>query len=101
MSENSGVYLKVDEVEKFIPAFETFGNVLNAVNMGLEAAATLLKLTAYTGLVGGAVVTHYIASIKPVIKKMADKSFEISRDIDGAVRFVRDGDDTGSKRFMN
>ena len=94
------VFLDIPQVEKMSKDFNTFGEVLDAVSKALEAISTLLKATAWLSLGATAAVATFIDRIRPNVKKAADKMKELSQDINSAIRAYRDGDLSGSRRFV-
>jgi len=72
---------------------------LKTVAKTLEALANILKSTAFVGLVGGFAVLHVIEVIKPYIKKMADQSAELKKDVMDSVLAFERGDAQGATRF--
>jgi|JI102314DRNA_FD_contig_31_419188_length_1077_multi_2_in_0_out_0_1 ABC-type uncharacterized transport system permease subunit len=59
---------------------ETISGILKAVSTVLEVQMTILKTTAFIGLVGGLVVERYLAMIKPKIDNLAKMTAELSQD---------------------
>lgn len=59
---------------------ETISGILKAVSTVLEVQMTILKTTAFIGLVGGLVVERYLAMIKPKIDELAKFTAELSQD---------------------
>jgi type II secretory pathway component PulF len=94
------VFMDIPQVEKMSKDFNTFGEVLDAVSKALEAISTLLKATAWLSLGATAAVATFIDRIRPNVKKAADKMKELSQDINSAIRAYRDGDLSGSRRFV-
>jgi len=94
------VFMDIPQVEKMSKDFNTFGEVLDAVSKALEAISILLKATAWLSLGATAAVATFIDRIRPNVKKAADKMKELSQDINSAIRAYRDGDLSGSRRFV-
>ncbi|MEI6291669.1 MAG: hypothetical protein WCP19_14695 [Chloroflexota bacterium] len=94
------VYMDIPQVEKISKDFQTFGDVLEAVNKTLEALSMLMKATAWISLGATEAIAAYIDRIRPNVKKAADKMKELSADIASAIRAYRDGDISGSKHFV-
>ncbi len=94
------VYMDIPQVEKISKDFQTFGDVLEAVNKTLEALSMLMKATAWISLGATEAIAAYIDRIRPNVKKAADKMKELSADISSAIRAYRDGDISGSKHFV-
>lgn len=94
------VFMDIPQVEKMSKDFNTFGEVLDAVAKALEAISILLKATAWLSLGATAAVATFIDRIRPNVKRAADKMKELSQDINSAIRAYRDGDLSGSRRFV-
>lgn len=93
------VYMDIPQVEKFVQQFNTFGETLKKISQVLEGLMMVLKITAFVGFVGGAIVERWLSILKPQVDKMANKMLEISRDVNDAIKSYRDGDNTGSSHF--
>jgi len=61
-------------------ALETMSGILKVVSTVLEVQMTILKTTAFIGLVGGLAVERYLAQIKPKIDDLAKQTKELSQD---------------------
>jgi type II secretory pathway component PulF len=94
------VYMDIPQVEKISKSFETFGEILDAVAKTLEAVSAVLKATAWLSLGSTAAVAAFIDRILPNIKRVAAKMKELAGDITGAIKAYRDGDMSGSRRFV-
>ena len=94
------VYMDIPQVEKMSKDFQTFGDVLEAVDKTMEALSTTLKVTAWFSFGATAAIATHIDRIRPNIKKAADKMKELSNDLMSAIRAYRDGDLSGSKHFV-
>jgi hypothetical protein len=94
------VFMDIPQVEKMSKDFQTFGDVLEAVNKTLEALSMLMKATAWLSLGATTAIATFIDRIRPNVKKAADKMKELSNDLMSAIRAYRDGDLSGSKRFV-
>lgn len=93
------VYMDIPAVRDMAKGFGTIGEVLDAVAKVLEGLATLLKATAFIGLVGGAIVLQFIEMIKPHIEQMAEKCRELMQDLNKSVDAYERGDALGATRF--
>jgi len=91
--------MNLPAVRKMAKTFGNLGNVLKGVAKVLEALSTLLKTTAFIGLVGGLAVAQVIDQYKPQIKKMADKCEELNKDLMAAAAAYERGDAEGATRF--
>ncbi|GAB4434805.1 MAG: hypothetical protein Fur0044_32130 [Anaerolineae bacterium] len=93
------VYMDIPAVRDMAKGFGTIGEVLDAVAKVLEGLATLLKATAFIGLVGGYIVLQFIEMIKPHIEEMAEKCRELMQDLNKSVDAYERGDALGATRF--
>ena len=93
------VEMHIPQVRRMSEQFGTFGEVLKNVSKVLEMAITVLRVTAFVGLVGGAAVERYLSIIKPNIDRMAQKMIELQGDLQGAISNFETGDESGSRRF--
>jgi len=94
------VFMDIPAVEKMSKSFDTFGEVLQAVSKVLQAISISLKLAAFVSLGATAAASAMIDRIQPRLKTLGDKMVELSGDLDGAIRAYRDGDMSGSQRFV-
>lgn len=94
-----GVYMDLDAVRNFSKNFNTVNQVLKGVSQVLETLMNTLRVTAFIGLVGGAVVAQYIEFIKPQIDELAAKCEELSVDLSASADAYERGDELGSTRF--
>lgn len=99
MDSQQGVYMDTDAVRGMAKSFGTIGDVLQAVNKAMEALSTILKATAFVGMVGGLAVANYIDNIRPQIEDVAEKCEELNKDLDASVQSYEQGDELGSTRF--
>ena len=58
MNSSQGVYMDTDAVRGFSKNFQTISEVLDGVAKAMEALSTVLKATAFVGLVGGYAVAQ-------------------------------------------
>jgi hypothetical protein len=75
------------------------GETLDTVNKTLETLVTVLKTTAFMGLVGGLAVAQFIDSIRPFIEQTAQKCLELNKDLTTSVDAFERGDQQGATRF--
>lgn len=101
MAVNNAVYMDIPGVQSMADKFRMMGDLLLSVGRALEAAATVLKVTAFAGRVGGTALLHYIEEIKPKVDWLGQKFQEINADLLSAIVSYRDGDTQGSRRFCN
>jgi hypothetical protein len=94
------VYMDIPRVEQMSKGFQKFGSVLEGVSKALLAISTALKAAAWISFGSTAALAAYIDRIRPNVDKAAKKMHELSGDITGAIKAYRDGDMSGSKRFV-
>lgn len=94
------VFMDIPRVEQMAKNFQTFSNVLEGVSKALLAISIALKATAWLSLGATAAAAAYADRIRPNVDKAAAKMEELSGDIMSAIRAYRDGDTSGSKRFI-
>ncbi len=94
------VFMDIPHVEKMGKTFEGFGDTLDVVAKTLEALSMLLKATAWLSLGSTAALATFIDRILPNVKRAAAKMKELAGDIVGAIKAYRDGDLSGSRRFV-
>jgi hypothetical protein len=94
------VYMDIPAVEKMSKSFDTFGEVLENVSKVLQGISITLKAAAFVSLGSTAAAAVYIDRIMPRLKNAGQKMQELSGDLDGAIRAYRDGDQSGSQRFV-
>lgn len=92
-------YMDIPEVKKISQIFGNVSDVLKGVSAALQAAITILKTTAFVGLVGGLAVAHFMENLKPQVDKLADQCAELSTDVAAAVKAFEDGEEEGSRKF--
>jgi uncharacterized membrane protein len=94
------VSMDYDAVQKMSDGFSTSSDVLKAVSQALEVAIGILKATAFLGLVGNLALASYLEGIKPNVDRLSATCEELSLDLIGAIVSLRDGDYSGSQRFV-
>lgn len=94
------VFMDIPRVEQLSKSFQTFGSVLEGVSKALLAISMAMKASAWLSLGATAAVAAYADRIRPNVDKAAKKMHELSGDITSAIRAYRDGDLSGSKRFI-
>lgn len=93
------VEMNIPQVRRMSEQFGTFSEVLKNISKVLEMAITVLRVTAFVGMVGGTAVERYLSVIKPNIDRMAQKMAELQSDLTGAISNFETGDNSGSARF--
>lgn len=94
------VSMDYEAVEAMADGFSNAAEVLEAVSTALEVAIGILKATAFLGLVGNMALAMYLEGIKPNVDRLAATCDELHYDLLGAISSLRDGDLTGSQRFV-
>jgi len=94
------VSMEYDVVQSMADGFNTAAETLQGVSQALEAAIAILKATAFLGLVGTAALAMYLEGIKPNVDRLAATCDEFNMDLIGAIVALRDGDSSGSQRFV-
>ena len=94
------VYMDIPRVEQMSKSFETFGSILEGVAKALQAISIAMKAAAWISFGATAAAAAYADRIRPNVDKAAKKMHELSGDINSAIRAYRDGDLSGSKRFI-
>ncbi|MGB1253649.1 MAG: hypothetical protein ACPG8W_23765 [Candidatus Promineifilaceae bacterium] len=93
------VYMDVPAVLNMGQRLDEVGDVLTNVGNALEMGMTILKTTAFVGLIGGVAVERFLGMLKPVIDELAEKSFELGRDLRDAATAFQNGDELGATKF--
>jgi type II secretory pathway component PulF len=94
------VFMDIPRVEQMAKSFQTFGSVLEGVGKALLAISIALKATAWLSLGATAAAAAFVDRIRPNVDKAGQKMHELSGDINSAIKAYRDGDLSGSKRFI-
>lgn len=88
-------------VESMASGFQEAAQSLHSVNRALETASALLRASAFFGMVGNLALAGYLDNIQPNVVRLATTCGELNADLLGAVASLRDGDVSGSQRFVN
>ncbi|MCD4685438.1 MAG: hypothetical protein K8S97_05845 [Anaerolineae bacterium] len=94
------VSMDYDAVQTMSSGFNNAADTLQGVIQALEVAITILKVTAFFGLVGNIAMARYLEGIKPNVDRLAGTCEELGMDLMGAIVSLRDGDQSGSQRFV-
>jgi len=94
------VFMDIPRVEQMSKSFNTFGDILQGVAKALLAISIALKAAAWLSFGATAAAAAYADRIRPNVDKAANKMHELSGDITSAIKAYRDGDMSGSKRFI-
>jgi hypothetical protein len=88
-------------VESMAEGFRGAAESLQSVNRALETAAAILRASAFVGMVGNLALAEYLDNIQPNVARLAATCDELNSDLLGAVASLRDGDLSGSQRFID
>ena len=97
---NDEVFMDIPQVETMAKSFNTFGEVLDGVAKTMQALSISLKAAAWLSFGATAAAAAYIDRIQPNVQKASNKMKELNGDITSAIRSYRDGDNSGSRRFI-
>ncbi|MCB0033987.1 MAG: hypothetical protein KDE51_08210 [Anaerolineales bacterium] len=99
MNSNQGIYMDVDAVRSVSNQFAELSEQIAASNKRLEVLFTVLRVTAFVGLIGGKSMQSFIDQIKPRLSNLTDHYQMLSQDLEATVKAYERGDATGSTRF--
>jgi uncharacterized membrane protein YgaE (UPF0421/DUF939 family) len=91
--------MDIPAVENIARTFQQVSEVLKGVVTALDVLINILNSTAFIGLVGGACLAQFMEVIKRQLDQMADKTEEISHDVQAAVEAYQRGDEQGATKF--
>jgi hypothetical protein len=94
------VFMDIPQVESMAKSFNGFGEILDNVAKAMSALSMALKATAWLSFGASAAAAAYIDRIEPNVKNAGAKMKELNTDILSAIASYRDGDNSGSKRFV-
>lgn len=94
------VFMDIPQVESMAKSFNTFGDVLDAAAKALSALSSALHASAWFSFGATEAAAQYVDRIEPNVKNAASKMRELNGDILSAVASYRDGDNSGSQRFV-
>ena len=94
------VFMDIPQVEKMSSDFKAFGDVLDGVGKALQAISMVMKATAWISFGATEAVAQFINQILPNIKNAAEAMRTLATDITSAIHAYRDGDLSGSRRFV-
>ncbi len=94
------VSMDYNAVQNMADGFRNSSDVLKGVSQALEVASSILKATAMFGMIGNLALARYLDGIKPNVDKLAATCEELNLDLIGAIASLRDGDYSGSQRFV-
>lgn len=79
--------------------FDAVSDVLRTVSTILEAAITILRVTAFISLGSTEWLRMYLENIKPRVDQLAATCGEMSQDLKAAVQQHRQADEAGAGQF--
>jgi len=94
------VSMNYETVQRLADNFHASAGTLRAVGQALEVAAALLKTSAFVGMAGNLGLAAYLDNIRPHVERLAATCDELHGDLLGAIASLRDGDYSGSQRFV-
>ena len=94
------VFMDIPQVQNMSKSFKSFADVLDGIAKAMEGISAVLKATAWLSLGATYAAAMYIDKIQPNVKKAGAKMTELSGDLESAIRAFRDGDVSGSRRFV-
>lgn len=94
------VSMDFDAVQKIANAFATSGDLLEKTDSVVELAVSILGTTAFTGLVGNALIAQHLQQLEPTIKALSAACKEMNLDLIGAIASVDGMDTDGRNRFV-
>ncbi len=94
------VFMDIPQVESLAKSFTTFGEVLDSADKVLSVLSVTLHVSAWFSFGATEAAAQYVDRIEPGVKNAANKMRELNGDIMSAIASYRDGDNSGSKRFI-
>ncbi len=94
------VSIDYDAVNAMAESFRSSADSLQSIDRALDTAAAVLRTAALTGLVGQDLLDQFVNEIRPQIERIASLCMELHDDLLGAIASLRDGDLSGSQRFV-
>lgn len=92
-------YMDVPAVQGMSRTFNDISEVFETVSKALEVAIMALRASAFISFGASLAKAQLLEQIKPVIDHLADKTKEISGDLNAAAISVQNGDALGSTKF--
>jgi hypothetical protein len=93
------VVIDYPTVQTMADVVGTAADTLKGINSALSVVEGILIGTAFIGFVGGA-AAMYIENVRGNVDNIAGICTELSNDLNGAIKALRDGDFSGSQRFV-
>jgi len=78
-------YMNYERMRQISSGFQEASTFLKTVSQVLEGCMMTLRMTAFIGLVGGAVVERYLSVLKPRVDEMSVRFQETSEKLDQAI----------------
>ncbi len=96
---NQETFADYDAILNMASVFGTSHDTLQAIQTTLEGIVAAINSNFFTGLVGAG-ATAYLMNIISKLKPLAQTCQEFNSDLRSAVANMRDGDTSGSNRFV-
>jgi len=93
------IFMDVKAVKDMAKKFTDMEGKLKETSKGLQAAISMLKASAFIGLIGNTAYAAYLEKLKPQIDKYAQKCSEMSHDLVLSAEAYERGDQQGAARF--
>lgn len=93
------VQMDYGTVQTMANVLSTAGQTLSVVNGVLATVSAILTGAAFVGGVSAAAAV-YVENVRSNVNKVSGMCNELSSDVNGAIKAIRDGDMSGSQRFV-
>lgn len=93
------IFMDVLRVKGMATQFNEMNDRLEQTSQTIQAAITLLKASAFIGMIGNQALASYLEQLKPQIDNYAKKCGEISKDLTKSAEAYERGDAAGATRF--
>jgi uncharacterized protein YukE len=93
------IFMDVLRVKGMATQFNEMNDRLKQTSQVMQAAITLLKASAFIGMVGNQALASYLEQLKPQIDNYATKCGELSGDLSKSAEAYEHGDAAGATRF--
>jgi uncharacterized protein YukE len=95
------VRMKFDSMEKMKSEFDNAAKQLDESMREMQKIAKMMDDGGLLGMGGDAFRDAIMQKLLPKMKKLEEKMTQMSGDMDGAIRFTRDGESKSKSRFLN
>jgi hypothetical protein len=93
------IFMDIQAVKDISGQFENMNDSLTQTSNAMQAAITLLKASAFVGLIGNQAVASYLEQLKPQIDGYAAKCAEMAGDLLKSAEAYERGDAQGAAKF--